>query len=203
MTKKTKMNGTIDFKNDPLKAQPKLYPSPFIIFMSVTCRGWGVIGGWRGRWWAPTCSSQVLRHCMPGDQTGLVALHVSPALLGKFYIGGDWPTFPPSLRAITWRKWSDGVAGALGGWVCRTEQKLLIFFSCFTEMKEQKACHFFYQILSHVRLVNSMSWLSTGFASVQVHTLTRLTQIQCFNRRELIGMAAVFQNKLPRDKSAT
>lgn len=32
-------NGAIDFKYDPLKAQPEPYPSPSIIFMSVTCRG--------------------------------------------------------------------------------------------------------------------------------------------------------------------
>ena len=70
---KTKTNGAIDFKYDPLKAQPGPYPSPSIIFMSVTCGG--VRGG---RWWAPTCSTQHLRHWLPGDQTGPLAPLCSP-----------------------------------------------------------------------------------------------------------------------------
>lgn len=73
-----------------------------------------------------------------------------------------------------------GVAGVLGGWVYRTEQKLLIFFSSFTEMEDQlgllkKACRFFF-FIRYCRVwycfSNSMSWSSIGFASVQVHTLT-------------------------------
>lgn len=67
---KTKTNEAIDFKYDLLKAQPEPYPSPSIIFMSVTCGGWE----------APTCSTQPLRHWLPGDQTGLLAPLCSPPL---------------------------------------------------------------------------------------------------------------------------
>ncbi|KAF3855079.1 hypothetical protein F7725_023134 [Dissostichus mawsoni] len=41
---KTKTNGAIDFKYDPLKAKPQPYPSPSIVFMSVTFGGGDEMG---------------------------------------------------------------------------------------------------------------------------------------------------------------
>lgn len=167
---------------------------------------WGVWRRLEGRWWAPTCSTQPLRHSLPGDQIGLLAPLCSPLLSPAQVPYRRRLTHFPSLTVIlpgenrVW--WCVcvyvsvlGERVGLQGWTKAPLLHVLYRDQGVTRAPE-KARHFLSDT-SACEVVSLM--VCRGPVLCFAHLLAvdvSCAQIQRINRRALIGAAALISNQL-------
>lgn len=159
---------------------------------------WGVRGSLRRRWWVPTCSTQHLRHWLPGDQTGLLAPLCSPPLFPEQVPYRRRLTHFSSLPVLLPGENSDLVCvcvcvSVIDEWFCRGEHKASHVHLLYREaIRESMPFLIRYNCMCDC-FSNSISWRGPiCFASVLLQSmLPKLIQIYCINWRDLIGVCSV------------
>lgn len=153
---------------------------------------WGVRGSLRRRWWVPTCSTQHLRHWLPGDQTGLLC---SPPLFPEQVPYRRRLTHFSSLAVPLPGENSDLVCVCVCDWWVALQGWTKSFSCPLAVQTGYRRNHVIFFLSDTIACVIVSVIVSHGgglYASACLQSmLPELIQIYCINWRGLIGVCSV------------